>query len=165
MNWRSKRKENFLKNIPATSLDSSGDDLTRRCKFNFSYLCHGDGYGQSFDDWTEGEIKSLFKKIKDYSRESLDYWKMQQIGSKKCRVLSIYGEFPKISSFKVPPNVPYQACWGRFRLDFAGRLVGFVVPDSLHDSCHAVTGMRYDKNTFYVVFLDKNHEFYITGDK
>jgi hypothetical protein len=32
------RKTGFLANLPDKSLDDSGDDLTTRCKFNFSYF-------------------------------------------------------------------------------------------------------------------------------
>lgn len=57
--------------------------------------------------------------------------------------------------------VPIEAWWGRFRLENKVRLIGFVLPDE-HDGKEQKTGsnIRFDKNTFYIVFLDKNHQFY-----
>ncbi len=73
-----------------------------------------------------------------------------------------YGDFPRKSNFFHPKNVPHQVYWGRFRLDLDLRLLGFVVPDDYHGKTNIKTGMTYDKNTFYVVFLDPEHNFYIT---
>ncbi len=57
-------------------------------------------------------------------------------------------------------SIPIEAKWGRFRLKSKVRLVGFVIPEEFHDKIHEKTGLRFDKNTFYVVFLDKEHKFY-----
>lgn len=62
----------------------------------------------------------------------------------------------------MPKIVPIDAKWGRFRFNSKKRLVGFIVPK---DEIHPQTNYRFDKNTFYVVFLDKNHEFYTTEKK
>jgi hypothetical protein len=83
------------------------------------------------------------------------------IGKGGGTVLSIYGAFPQKSKFCHPKHVPHQVCWGRFRLDFSGRLVGFILPAEYDGKYHAKTGKRFDCNTFYVVFLDANHSFYI----
>lgn len=52
---------------------------------------------------------------------------------------------------------------GRFRLDWAGRLCGFVIPRELDGQAHP-KGRRCCANTFYVVFLDEHHRFYKGAD-
>jgi hypothetical protein len=36
--YKNSKKLNFLSSIPTTSLDDKENDLTARCKFNFSYF-------------------------------------------------------------------------------------------------------------------------------
>lgn len=156
--FENSRKGRFLDSIPICSLDSEEDLLTKKCKFNFSYFVKQPA-GQSFDELSHEKLHKLFDKLKEYSQQPLTYWMSQPIG-KSGRVLSIYGDFPRKSEFTHPKHVPHQALWGRFRLEWADRLVGFIVPNSYHGKAHPATGERYDRNTFYVVFLDPNHKFY-----
>ena len=151
-------KASFLAGIPSASLENSDCPLSKRCKFNFGYF-DKQAASQSFDQWTMGELVGLFEKLRDFGKESLEYWMNQSMG-KSGRVLSIYGSFPVRSEFTHPKHVPHQVRWGRFRLDWTGRLCGFVVPRDLDGTFHPTTGHRFDANTFYVVFLDKNHCFY-----
>lgn len=164
-NFTNSRTNNFLASIPQASLDSPNDDITIRCKFNFSYLDENQEAGQSFSNWNKTEIETLLQKLKQYSRESIEHWTRVPIGKKSGKVLSIYEKFPEKSEFKRPLNIPHQVKWARFRLDYSGRLVGFVIPESHHDKHHEKSEYRFDKNTFYVVFLDKFHKFYIPNDK
>lgn len=79
-----------------------------------------------------------------------------------------YGDFPKKSDFKHPNYVPHDVRWARFRMDGAFRLVGFLVPKELHNKCKKDKENEeylFDRNTFYVVFLDKDHRFYKAEDK
>ena len=151
------RKANFLASIPVASIDASEDTITTRCKFNFSYFDKQDA-GQAFDEWPDGQLAKLFDKLRDYSKESLTHWTKEAVG-KSGSVLAIYGGFPQRSDFTLPKHVPHQARWGRFRLEQAVRLVGFVLPDDYRDKIHS-SGVAFDCNTFYVVFLDANHVFY-----
>lgn len=152
------KRNSFLASFPECSLDSETDKLTTKCKFNFAYFEKQEA-GQSFDEWPVDKLRKLLNKLKDYSNESLKHWMCQPIG-KSGTVLSIYGTYPVKSDFKCPKHVPHQAQWGRFRTDWAGRLVGFVVPNEYHGKAHPTTGERFDRNTFYVVFLDEDHRFY-----
>jgi hypothetical protein len=161
--FENKRKGRFLETIPLASIEVHDDTLTKRCKFNFSYFLK-QAAGQSFDEWDHGQLIKLLCKLKDYSVESLNHWKKQPIGKKSGHVLEIYGGFPKTSDFILPKHVPHQAEWGRFRLESAVRLVGFVVPSSYANKLHSC-GERFDCNTFYVVFLDMNHVFYKMGEQ
>jgi len=152
------RKASFLASIPTASLENLDCPLTKRCKFNFGYFEKQDA-SQSFDEWGTDELSGLFEKLRDFSKEPLEYWMNQSMG-KSGRVLSIYGAFPAQSKLVHPKHVPHQVKWGRFRLDWSGRLCGFVVPRELDGTVHESTGLRFDANIFYLVFLDRDHCFY-----
>ena len=79
----------------------------------------------------------------------------------------IYDNFPipAKTDFKEPRNVPLEARWARFRLGGKIRLVGFIIPETYHDREHETTKMRWDINTFYIVFLDENHRFWHDEDE
>jgi len=162
--YGNRKRTSFLDSIPKTSLDNADDTLTIKCKFNFSYFDNSQDAGDDFSDWSATELTKLLDKMKVFSENSLEYWQNQPIGSGKHRsnVFEIYDGFPVNSDFVYPKHIPHQACWSRFRLESSVRFVGFVIPDEYHDKFHEVTGKRFDKNTFYVVFLDKNHRFYKT---
>jgi hypothetical protein len=156
--WRSNsRKARFLASIPQASIEAQEDTLAQRCKFNFSYWTQHDA-GQDLADCDAAWLAGLFRKLAEFGREPLAYWKNQSVG-KSGSVLAIYGAFPARSDFCHPVHVPHQAQWGRFRLDHSVRLIGFVLPHEYHDQFHA-SGVRFDCNTFYVVFLDQDHRFY-----
>lgn len=163
------RKDAFLKQIPQNSIETS--DIATRCKFNFSYLDTSQ-VGQNFIDWndTAGDSKlvKLMDKLKDFTRQPLSHWKNMKIGTgkrggrgKRQSCLEVYGDFPKKSAFSHPPHVPEDVLWARFRLDNETRLAGFVIPDKI-SGLNDTSVKQYDTNTFYVVFLDKNHQFYLT---
>jgi hypothetical protein len=153
------RREGFFSSLPTASIENKDDTLTIRCKFNFSYF-HEDKAGQAFNDLDKDQLVKLMEKLKFYSGEPLSYWKTLPIGKGKSRVLSIYPKFPLKSEFLRPKHVPHQARWGRFRTDYEGRIIGFVLPEECHGKEHPATGHRFDCNTFYIVFLDNNHNFY-----
>lgn len=159
------RRDAFLAAIPQTSLDNNEDKLSEKCKFNFAYFDNNQESGQHFSDWTGEELSKLLDKLKDFSRETLLYWTRQPIGSGRHRsnVFEVYDSFPTNSDFVHPVYVPHQAKWARFRLEQSVRLVGFVIPDEYNDVAHSGTRVRFDTNTFYIVFLDKDHRFYITS--
>lgn len=162
INPTNSKKDGFLASIPTSSIDSKDDTLTRRCKFNFSYMDFSQPAGQKFEEWTHEQLFKLLDKLCAYCKEPLKYWENQKIGGKKNSVLEIYGGFPRVSDFKHPPHVPHQAMWARFRLESSVRLVGFVLPPEYDKKQHPGTGLYFDCNTFYVVFLDVDHRFYKT---
>ncbi len=61
----------------------------------------------------------------------------------------------KAHIYSTPPHVPSDVDWARFRLDGKKRLIGFTIPKS-----HCRQDSRLDDNTFYIVFLDLEHNFY-----
>ena len=155
------KKDLFLASIPKISLNARDNDLAQRCKFNFSYFVNSDSAGQDFKDWSQQELTKLLEKLKEYSKFSLKYWETKKVG--KYPVFVIYGSFPKKSDFKEPNHIPIEAQWCRFHLENKVRLIGFVIPDDFHDLVQENNGYKFDKNTFYVVFLDKDHRFYKTA--
>jgi len=158
------KKTSFLDLLPKTSLDNETDILTIKCKFNFAYFDNTQDAGDDFSDWSKNELTKLLNKIKEFSKNSLEHWQEEPIGTGKYRsnVFEIYDTFPVNTDFEYPKYIPHQARWSRFRLESSVRLIGFVIPEEYHDKFHESTGKRYDKNTFYVVFLDKDHRFWKT---
>lgn len=154
----SQKKARFLSDIPTASIERLDCTLTKKCKFNFAYF-EKQQASQEFSQWSQPQLAGLFDKLRDYGRESLSHWMTMPVG-KSGTVLSIYGSFPSKSEMTHPKHVPHQAQWGRFRLDWAGRLCGFVVPKTEDGKEHEGTKYRFDANTFYVVFLDNEHRFY-----
>lgn len=161
--FHNSRADRFIESIPKCSLLAVDDTITNRCRFNFSYFT-AQKAGQDFGEWNGDNLAKLLGCLKDYSAQPLTYWLTQPSG-KKGTVYSHYGHFPLKSEFEHPKHVPHEAQWGRFRLKWATRLIGFTVPKDLDDKAHPTTGKRYCSNTFYVVFLDANHKFWISEDK
>ena len=92
------------------------------------------------------------------------FWHNERVGA-GLRILEFYGNFPTKTKFKEPTHIPIPVQWGRFRLESKVRLVGFTIPADYHKKLDKNTDEYFDKNTFYVVFLDQNHEFYYTEKK
>ncbi len=160
--FKNSKRESFLIRFPSVSLDSESNNLTYRMKFNFSYFDCSQSYGEDIKELEKEKSNKLIKKLIEFSRENLKHWKNEKIGSgnHKNSIYVNYGDFPQHSNFKHPSYIPHQVLWGRFRLDSAVRLVGFVVSDKYDGTRHVKTGMKFDKNTFYIVFLDSEHNFY-----
>lgn len=155
--YKNSKKESFLRSIPITSLDDDSNNLTIRSKFNFSYFTI-DEAGQDFRDWTQNELSKLLDKLKEYSKFPLNHWERQKVG--KYSVFVKYESFPINTDFTKPQHIPHQAVWSRFHIENKVRLIGFVIPNEYDDKIHQGTSKRFDTNTFYVVFLDKEHRFY-----
>ncbi|MDD4302216.1 MAG: hypothetical protein RBQ89_03455 [Sphaerochaeta sp.] len=152
------RKNRFLNAFVKFSLEDVQSDITCRCKFNFSYFDTNQEYGADLATWDEKNLQQFYSKLKSYSAHPLSYWQQQNVGSHRNHVLEIYGGFPKRSGFVHPSHVPSDVDWARFRLDGKIRLVGFTIPKSY---CKEQTG--FDYNTFYIVFLDPEHKFYLSA--
>lgn len=158
--FKNTKTKSFLDSIPVISLDSDDNDLTNRCKFNFGYFYVQSGISQDFENWSHAELIKLLNKLKNYSKSSLEYWKNQKVGN--YPVFTVYECFPVNTDFTKPKHIPHQVLWARFHLENRVRLIGFVIPDEYKDKAHQKTAYRFDTNTFYVVYLDKEHRFYKT---
>lgn len=158
--FKNSRQKAFLDSIPVESLDNSTQDIGDRCKFNFSYFDNSQDAGQDFKDWTNEQIVKMLEKLKEYSKKSLHQLTLMKIGSGKQHVLEVYGSFPRKSDFTHPKHIPHQVSWARFRLEKTVRLIGFVIPKEYIGKAVGKSKKVLDDNTFYVVFLDRDHRFY-----
>ena len=100
--------------------------------------------GQSFDEWQEDKLLSyMIQKFGHICNLNI-------VEAQQQRVLKIYDEFPENSDFKHPQHISDEVKWAVI-MDIKGqkgRVGGHIID-----------------NTFYVVFLDKEHKFYITEKK
>ena len=159
--YRNSKKKRFLDQLSKLpSIEAPDNNFVIRAKFNFSYFDSSQKYGQNFIDWSHKQLYKLLEKLKEYSKQSLEYWRNQRIGGGGLRVFSTYDKFPVKSKFYPPNYVPHQAQWGRFHLENKPRLIGFTISGDLHKKKHKKTNEFFDKNTFYIVFLDADHKFY-----
>lgn len=165
--FKNKKKDKYLLTIPTESLDQDTNNISRRMKFNFSFIDETQGLGLNITKLSKDQSNKLITKLKEYSRESFIHWERMKIGSGNHRnsVYVNYITFPNHSNFTFPKNVPHQVEWGRFRLESGLRLVGFTIPNDYHDKIHKKSGCRFDINTFYIVFFDHEHNFYPTKKK
>ncbi|MEK7432360.1 MAG: hypothetical protein AABZ74_04445 [Cyanobacteriota bacterium] len=63
-------------------------------------------------------------------------------------ILTLYGNFPEKSNFEYPKYISQNVNWASIGLKGKERVIGFV-----------------ENNIFYIVFLDKEHEFWLTEKK
>lgn len=156
----SKRKERFLASIPCDSIETS--ELFKLTKINLKYFESSQAYSSALEDLTHEELLKIFNKLISFSDKSLVDWSRENAGGGGLTVYSRYGDFPKNSDFTHPKHVPHDVQWCRFRLGNKFRLIGFVISDDLHGKRKDPGDFIYDKNTFYLVFVDKEHKFYKT---
>ncbi|MEZ9063002.1 MULTISPECIES: hypothetical protein [unclassified Vibrio] len=155
------RKDRFLSSRSTCGLDTS--DINKRCLFNFSYFSPSFG-GEPLSDWAKqpngsATLNNLFEKLVNFTKEPLTYWENERAGAGGLKVLTYYPSFPQKSPFQIPPSVPHDVRWGRFRLGNKVRVAGFSVPNTLASQLDK-DGNCFNPNIFYVVFLDKNHSFW-----
>lgn len=158
--FSNKKAENFIAKIPVLTMDTC--DLVSRSKFNFSYMDLGQPEKLA-DDLTLDFFNEILEKLKHYSTHPLSYWINQPIGRKSGKVLEVYTKFPIRTDFEHPKSVPNDAVWCRFRVSGSVRLAGFIVPSALNNQLCKQEKYRFCVNTFYVVFIDMHHRFYITN--
>lgn len=165
MRYSNSKQKKFLESFPEISFDSENCNHASRSKYNFSYFDPSQEVGQDFCAWTEEQLHKLFQKIVEYGKHPLSYWMTQRVGGGSRKILEVYGGFPVRSDFQHPKHIPKNVQWARFRLEGEMRLVGFIVPSEL-DGKASKNNPRYSycANTFYVVFLDGNHRFYLSKE-
>ena len=150
------RKDRFLQSLPKDEFVCDIADARGKLSFSLKYFDGSQKAGQDFKDWNDNEKTKLLNKLKDYSKENKQYWLNQRVGSGSLKVLEIYGTFPRNSDFIYPIHVPDNVKWARFRLESKVRLIGFFIDET------EAQEKQLSTDIFYVVFLDKNHRFYLT---
>lgn len=109
-------------------------------KISFQYFDSTQEPASSFQDWEKEKMLSkAMDTLKNYCSRPL----REQIGDN----FTIYNSFPSKDKtrFFHPSHVPEDAHWARIHVNGKHIIVGHVVND-----------------TFYVVFLDSEHKFYLT---
>ncbi|NOJ08670.1 hypothetical protein [Vibrio splendidus] len=158
------QSQKFVDSIPTTTIEDS--EIEKKCKFNLAYFDGTQAARQDFGQWdhTVGitSLKNLLDKFKEYTDQPLTYWQHQRVGGGGLKVLELYGDFPSKSDFEHPKHVPIDAYWARFRLGNKVRLIGFTISKEAIKNLKADEQDKFCHNTFYVVFLDKEHKFYKT---
>lgn len=117
-------------------------DRASNFKLSFQYLDTTQKFGSSFKDWQKaGLLSSALETLQGYCCSPL----RQQIDGDK---FTIYDSFPpkERTLFEFPKNVPEDASWARIHINGLSVIIGHVVGD-----------------TFYIVFLDRTHKFYLTS--
>lgn len=110
-------------------------------KISFEFLDTTQKYGSSFRDLQKcGLLSKMLEVLEGYCKRAL----IEQVDGTK---FTIYGDFPPEDKtyFKYPKNVPEDAKWARIHITGAFVIAGHFL-----------------SNTFYVVFLDKTHKFWLT---
>lgn len=115
------------------------DKYCENFRVSFEYLDRNQG--QTFKDWEQGQLLSKMNEtLADYCKES--------IRAKQGKKFKEYGEFPDRSGFTYPQHVAEDVNWS-----------------VLHITGKAVLGGFISGNTFFVVFLDREHQFWICEKK
>lgn len=123
------------------------EDRGKNICFNFSYL--DKTQGQTYKDWEQNELLALLM-------DKLEHLSKLNIMEAQGGILTIYKdiEFPPKSKFKFPKHLPENykfpenVKWAKIDIQGKERVIGFL-----------------ENNVFYIVFLDKNHEFYPSEKK
>lgn len=110
-------------------------------KVSFQYLDSSQKYGSGFKDWqSHGLLSKALEVLQGYCCRPL----LEQVDGDK---FAIYGDFPikTHTMFQRPVNLNEDANWARIHVTGITILAGHIIED-----------------TFYIVFLDKGHKFYLT---
>lgn len=154
MKRRNSQKDAFLRSISDDSCVEAVKEKFEYMAFSLQFFDNSQKAGQDFHEWTREQLERLLDKLKSYCGNTMEYWKKQRIGHGHSHVLEIYERFPFNSGFTHPKHVPADVQWGRWRLEYDMRLVGFTIGS---ETC---TRLHISSNVFYIVFLDANHLFY-----
>lgn len=157
-------RDAFLANTADLCFASLECNIAARMKFNFSFVCNDQERNGfiPFCKLSQEQKDMIFDKLQELSRHSRAELEKMPIGSGKHRqsVLAVYRDFPVKTKAERPKSVPIDADWARLRLEGDFRLCGFFIPNELDGKEHEKSKVRFDKNTFYVVFVDPEHNFY-----
>lgn len=144
MSKTNKRKKDYFVKLGAHNTFVSEND--RLIRFSFRYFRSGNHQGESFEEWEKEQILAdLNEKLKAFSNKSKEELK-------RDGTLEVYGAYPRNSGFDKPKDIDGSLVeWSRFRITGRRRLIGFFIKK------------QQEKETvFYVVFLDKEHQFAIS---
>lgn len=98
--------------------------------------------GQKFEEWeTEKILSNMLTRLREISVYTIEEAIAKQI-------IKIYDCFPDQSDFNHPRHISAGVKWASIRIKGKERIIGYV-----------------EDNIFFIVFLDKDHRFWITEKK
>lgn len=139
--------------------------ISNRMTFNFHYFDNTQFFKKSYSSLTAEEFLRLGQQLIDLSEKSILEWSKERMASRNSSKFRSYGEFPDNSKYVPPKNIPEYAEWVAFRLGSTLRLCGFIVPAEHNGKRPNNEKHELCSNTFYVVFYDHDHGFYLTKKK
>lgn len=96
--------------------------------------------GDTLGDWAQQNLlPGMVFRIADISKQTMQEARQQQ-------TIKAYGIFPERTKFRHPDHVTEDAEWAAMHID--GK---------------QVLGGHLEKNIFHVVFLDSDHNFFLSG--
>lgn len=119
-----------------TNINEKSENLN----FSFEDFCTKQKYASSFLDWQNcGLLSKAMEVLHGYSKSPVIY--------DTAGKFSLYNDFPKSTEtlFEFPEHVTPDASWVRIHVNGPSVIIGHII-----------------SSTFYVVFLDKTHKFYLT---
>lgn len=137
----SKEKQPSTINEVLTSKKKIAEVDASNFKVSFQYIDTSQKFGSAFKDWQkDGLLSKMMETLAGYCCRPL----VEQVDNNK---FTIYGDFPPKDKtlFEYPIHVPEDAKWGRIHINGPAIVAGHII-----------------KDTFYVVFLDKTHKFFLT---
>lgn len=134
---RSQKKKSLLAGL--SNLPDSIDKEENKCfLLSFKYL--DKNQGQSFSLWErENILAKALETLSGYCKKTLQ--------SQYSKSFTLYGDFPpkNKTDYQFPKHVPRDAKWARIHVQGKECIAGHI-----------------HHNVFYVVFLDKDHRFWIS---
>lgn len=114
---------------------------TENFKVSFQYLDTTQKFGSGFLDWQNcGLLSKMMETLQGFCHRPL----ISQFDGYKFKAYDGFPQ-PEFTMFKCPDNIPEDAHWARIHILNKTVVIG-----------------HYVGNTFFVVFLDKTHKFYLT---
>lgn len=100
--------------------------------------------GQTFEEWEKDKLLALaLTKLSALNQYSVKEALAKQIVKQYSK-----GEFPKKTDFDWPKHISAEIAWCSMHIQGKECVIGY-----------------FDDNVFYIVFLDKDHRFWITEKK
>ena len=110
----------------------------------FSFRDFDRNQGQNFKDWEQDKLLLLLiNKLHEISQLTKNQAITKGIIKQYTKT-----DFPPISKFKHPKHIMNDVTWCSIHIQGKECVIGY-----------------FEENVFYLVFLDKNHEFWITKKK
>jgi hypothetical protein len=97
--------------------------------------------GQSFEEWQKSGLLALaIERLSSLCQHTLPQARAQNI-------ITVYDQvdFPPKTNFEHPRHVPNGVDWASYHIQGKECVIGY-----------------FERNIFHIVFLDMNHEFWIT---